>query len=147
MRILPPHVFVVAILLIAAINLFSDSPRAIPGPYDWMIGVVLFVLGAALNLSSAWRFWLARTNILPHKDPIHLVTAGWFRYTRNPMYVGFVISLIGVAVGFGELAGFLVPPIFLFAMDRTFIQMEERNMRRVFGERYDEYRAKVRRWF
>jgi protein-S-isoprenylcysteine O-methyltransferase Ste14 len=62
------------------------------------------------------------------------------------MYLGMVVVLAGVAIGFGELLGYAVPLVFLILMDRTFIPMEERAMQRVFGARYDEYRGKVRRW-
>ena len=146
MRILPPHIFVLSILLIVAANLLFDSPRPFPGPYGWILGVLLFILGLAITLPSARLFHQVRTNIIPYDDPNELVTSGWFRWTRNPMYLGMVIMLAGIAIGFGELLGYVVPLIFLIVIDRTFIPMEEKAMQRVFGARYDEYRAKVRRW-
>jgi protein-S-isoprenylcysteine O-methyltransferase Ste14 len=146
MRILPPHIFLAAIVLIVAANLLFDSPRPIPGPLDWILGGLLFILGLAITLPSARLFHRVKTNIIPYNDPNELVTSGWFRHTRNPMYLGMVVVLAGISVGFGELLGYAVPLIFLILMDRTFIPMEESAMQRVFGARYDEYRSKVRRW-
>jgi protein-S-isoprenylcysteine O-methyltransferase Ste14 len=146
MRILPPHIFLAAIVLIVAANLLFDSPRPIPGPFEFILGGLLFVVGLAITLPSARLFHRVKTNIIPYNDPNELVTSGWFRHTRNPMYLGMVVVLAGISVGFGELLGYAVPLIFLILMDRTFIPMEESAMQRVFGARYDEYRSKVRRW-
>ena len=146
MRILPPHIFGMSILLIVALNLLLDSPRPVAEPYHWLLGAVIFVLGLTITLPSARLFQQVKTNIIPYNDPNELVTSGWFRYTRNPMYLGLVLMLAGIAVGFGELIGYVVPLLFLILMDRTFIPMEEKAMQRVFGARYDEYRGRVRRW-
>jgi protein-S-isoprenylcysteine O-methyltransferase Ste14 len=146
MRILPPHIFLAAIVLIVAANLLFDSPRPIPGPFEFILGGLLFVVGLAITLPSARLFHRVKTNIIPYNDPNELVTSGWFRHTRNPMYLGMVVVLAGISIGFGEFLGYAVPLIFLILMDRTFIPMEERAMQRVFGARYDEYRSKVRRW-
>jgi protein-S-isoprenylcysteine O-methyltransferase Ste14 len=146
MRILPPHIFLAAIVLIVAANLLFDSPRPIPGPFEFILGGLLFVVGLAITLPSARLFHRVKTNIKPYNDPNELVTSGWFRHTRNPMYLGMVVVLAGISIGFGEFLGYAVPLIFLILMDRTFIPMEERAMQRVFGARYDEYRSKVRRW-
>jgi protein-S-isoprenylcysteine O-methyltransferase Ste14 len=146
MRILPPHIFLAAILVIVAANLLLDTPRPIPGPYDRVLGILLVMLGLTITGSSAFRFRVVKTNIIPYNDPNELVTSGWFRYTRNPMYLGMVVMLAGVAIGLGELVGYAIPPLFMILIDRTFIPMEERAMQRVFGTRYDDYRQKVRRW-
>lgn len=146
MRILPPHIFLAAILLIVASKVLFEGARPIPEPLHWMVGVALFALGLAITLPSARLFQRVRTNIIPYNDPDELVTSGWFRYTRNPMYLGMVAMLGGIAVGLGELPGYAVPLVFLILIDRTFIPMEERAMHRVFGTRYEDYRGKVRRW-
>ena len=146
MRILPPHIFLAAIVLIAAGNLLFDSPRPIPVPFDWILGGLLFVLGLSITVPSARLFQRVKTNIIPYNDPNELVTSGWFRLTRNPMYLGMVVVLAGISIGFGELIGYAIPVIFLVLMDRTFIPMEEKAMQRVFGARYDAYRGEVRRW-
>lgn len=146
MKILPPHLFYVSILLIVALNFLVNNAIPIPVPAHWILGSLLFALGLTLNLPSAHLFGTVKTNIIPYNDPDVLVTTGWFRYTRNPMYLGFVTMLFGVAVGLGELYGYLVPPLFALLIDRSFIRMEEKAMSRVFGSAYDDYRRRVRRW-
>lgn len=146
MKILPPHLFYASILIIVALDFGFDSFKPIPGTYRWIIGLLLFLLGLVLNLPSVRLFREVKTNLIPYDDPNVLVTSAWFGHTRNPMYLGFVIMLFGVAIGFGELYGFLVPPIFAFIIDRTFISFEEKAMTRVFGAAYDDYRRRVRRW-
>ena len=146
MKILPPHLFYGSIVLIVALNLLLDGAVLVPAPYGWIIGPALFGLGLALNLPSARLFGKRGTNLIPYNDPNILVTEGWFRYTRNPMYLGFVVMLLGVAIGFGEAWGFLVPVVFAIVIDRSFIRFEEAAMHRVFGAAYDDYRRKVRRW-
>lgn len=146
MRILPPHIFFAAILLTVAASFFFDSPAPVPFPYDRVLGAAVFVMGAVATVSSASRFRVVKTNIIPYNDPNELVTSGWFRYSRNPMYLGMVCMLAGLALGLGELLGYAVPPIFMILIDRTFIPMEEKAMQRVFGSPYDDYRRQVRRW-
>lgn len=146
MKILPPHLFYGAIVVIVALNLFIPSFKPVSTPWNWFIGPVLFLLGLGLNLPSARLFGTVKTNLIPYNDPNVLVTSGWFHYTRNPMYLGFVMMLFGVAIGFGGLYGYFVPIVFAVFMDRTFIRFEEKAMSRVFGATYDEYRRKVRRW-
>lgn len=138
--------FFASILLIAALDLLFDTPRPIPGPFDWILSGLLFILGLAITLPSARLFHRVKTNIMTYNDPNELVTSGWFRHTRNPIYLGMVVVLAGISIGFGELLGSAVPLIFLMLMDRPFIPMEETAMQRVFSARYDEYRGKVRRW-
>jgi protein-S-isoprenylcysteine O-methyltransferase Ste14 len=146
MKILPPHLFYGSITVIIALNLFLPGLKPVPAPWNWALGPMLFLLGLGLNLPSARLFGTVKTNLIPYNDPNLLVTSGWFRYTRNPMYLGFVVMLFGVAIGLGDIYGYLVPAIFAAIIDHTFIRFEEKAMSRVFGAAYDEYRRKVRRW-
>ena len=146
MRILPPHLFYGSIALIVAINFLFAGYKPVPSPWNWGVGVFLVLLGLSMNLPSAGLFRSIKTNLIPYNDPTILVTSGWFRFTRNPMYLGFVMILLGVAIGAGSVYGYAVPIVFALIMDRTFIRLEEKAMVRVFGAAYDDYRRKVRRW-
>ncbi|MCE3289332.1 MAG: hypothetical protein K0R83_1344, partial [Caulobacter sp.] len=79
-------------------------------------------------------------------DPDVLVTGGPFRFTRNPMYLGFLLLLAGVALGLGAASPWIVPVVFWLLADRWYIPFEERAMRRTFGEAYEAYARRVRRW-
>jgi protein-S-isoprenylcysteine O-methyltransferase Ste14 len=74
------------------------------------------------------------------------VLDGPFRFSRNPMYLGMVTLLIGVAIGLGSATPWLVIPAFFFLISKRFIAAEERKMEVEFGAEYLSYRSKVRRW-
>jgi protein-S-isoprenylcysteine O-methyltransferase Ste14 len=124
--------------------LFAGFP--VSSPWNWGVGLLLAILGLSMNLPSAGLFRSLKTNLIPYNDPDVLVTTGWFRFTRNPMYLGFVVILLGVAVGLGSIYGYLVPVAFAVIIDRSFIRIEEKAMSRIFGQAYEDYRSKVRRW-
>lgn len=94
-----------------------------------------------------WRFPFEGKGTISPLDPTkELVTHGLYRYSRNPMYVGAVLLLIGEAVFFRSwvLAGYAAV---IFLAFHTFILFhEEPRLKRVFGGQYDEYRRTVRRW-
>ena len=75
-----------------------------------------------------------------------LVTAGPYRFTRNPMYLGIFIMLVGIAVWVGSLPMFIAPVGFVLLMSWVFIPYEEQRLGEAFGEAYREYSTKVRRW-
>jgi len=75
-----------------------------------------------------------------------LVSDGLFRWSRNPMYLGFVLLLLGIAILLGTATPFAGPLIFAIVADRWYIGFEERAMRQKFGADYEAYRRRTRRW-
>jgi protein-S-isoprenylcysteine O-methyltransferase Ste14 len=75
-----------------------------------------------------------------------LVTAGIYRFTRNPMYIGLTLTLLGWAAFLGNLLAFALLPLFVFYITQFQIKPEERALRSLFGSIYEDYCAKVRRW-
>ena len=75
-----------------------------------------------------------------------LVTTGVYAYTRNPMYLGMALILLGVACTTGIVSGLLVDPVFMAIIELRFIRPEEQMLRDIFGEEFDTYCARVRRW-
>jgi protein-S-isoprenylcysteine O-methyltransferase Ste14 len=112
------------------------------------LGAVVIALGALLVVQGARTFWRNETTI----DPVDLerasalVTSGVFRYSRNPMYVGFTVALLGWAVCLAAPLALLGPVAFVLFTNRFQIIPEERVMRAKFGQAYDDYRGQVRRW-
>jgi protein-S-isoprenylcysteine O-methyltransferase Ste14 len=102
--------------------------------------------GIALNLIADDAFRKAKTIVKPFEESTALVTSGVFRISRHPMYLGFVLSLIGIAVLLGSLSPFFVIPVFAVLMDRVFIQVEERMLEATFGQAWLGYKAKAGRW-
>ena len=112
------------------------------------LGVLPAAVGIAIAVAAISRFNRARTTVDP-MDPSkasHLVTSGIFRFTRNPIYVGMLLLLIGWAVGLGTASPWLVPPIFVLVMTLAQIIPEERALEALFGDHYLAYRGRVPRW-
>jgi protein-S-isoprenylcysteine O-methyltransferase Ste14 len=103
--------------------------------------VSIFLDGGAMA-----RFQRAGTNIIPFKPTTALVTDGPYRFTRNPMYVGMAALYVAIAVGFGLIWALILLPAVLLAVDRLVIAREEPYLEGLFGERYLEYKRRVRRW-
>jgi protein-S-isoprenylcysteine O-methyltransferase Ste14 len=114
-------------------------------PYRYA-GAVLIVLAGALGAWGVILFRRARTGVVPFSEATVLVTAGPYRFTRNPMYLGMAGVLAGTAIWLGSVTPWLVLPAFVAIIGERFIAPEEAMLERVFGERYVRYRAAVRRW-
>ena len=145
MRILPPVVVVLGLLAMIALRLCAPLALIPPAPWSWT-GWAVAAVGLAITLSGAGLFRRTGTNIKTFNDPEILVTRGPFRFTRNPMYLGFFLLLAGVALGLGAASAWAVPAVFWLLADRWYIPFEERAMRRTFGEAYEAYARRVRRW-
>lgn len=144
-RIIPPVYFLVALLLMAGFHVASPVRRVIQFPYRY--GGLLFVLGGILLVLWAARlFGQAGTTIKPFQEASALVVVGPYRLTRNPMYVGMVGVLVGVAVVLGSLSPWIIIPLFVALIDVRFIRAEEAALERMFGARYRTYKTRVRRW-
>jgi protein-S-isoprenylcysteine O-methyltransferase Ste14 len=127
------------------LNLFLPVIRIIPVPWS-LLGIVILVLGIAIAVLAEGQFHRAGTSVTPFEVSTTLVTLGLYRFTRNPMYLGSVLILIGVAIICGTLTPFLAPVLFTILIDRKFIIREEKMLASKFGEVWQEYRAKTRRW-
>jgi protein-S-isoprenylcysteine O-methyltransferase Ste14 len=66
--------------------------------------------------------------------------------SRNPMYLGMVLTLLGAAITWGTLTPLLVPWLFGWVVSSRFIRLEEGVLTEVFGAEYEDYRRRVRRW-
>lgn len=109
-------------------------------------GLGLFgLLVAALGFGEFQR---ARTTVNPTKPEAAsaLVTQGIYQRTRNPMYLGFLLILLGWAAGLGSLLALGFLPGFVVYMNRFQIKPEERILAGIFGEEFQRYCAQVRRW-
>ncbi|NOX69456.1 MAG: isoprenylcysteine carboxylmethyltransferase family protein [Gammaproteobacteria bacterium] len=109
-------------------------------------GIALIVLGLLVVIGPAAAFRRAATTIIPFHDSSALVVSGMYRYTRNPMYVGMVVILIGVAVLLGDLSPFIMPFVFVPVLTVRVIKHEEKMLEERFGDDYREMKKTVRRW-
>jgi protein-S-isoprenylcysteine O-methyltransferase Ste14 len=146
-KIPPPAVVLLAALLIWGLRrMFPEEGIFIPGRrtvYWTLLGLGLLV--AALGI---FEFRRARTTVNPMKpaDASSLVTGGIYRFTRNPMYLGDALILLAVAVFFSNPLGLAGVVLFVAWMNLFQIPAEERALKAKFGEAFERYCERVRRW-
>ena len=144
-RILPPIYFLISLLVMLGLNFFFPLSKIIEPPYSY-VGAVLIVIGAIMNIWASGYFNQVKTTIKPFEPSTYLVTVGLYKYTRNPMYLGGIFMLLGLAVLLGSLTPFLVIPVFFGLIQEHFIKVEESGLQETFKDEYLEYKQQVRRW-
>jgi protein-S-isoprenylcysteine O-methyltransferase Ste14 len=142
-RFVPPH-FLVA--LIGAATLLTYQLKVRPMVRIVPLGLGLLVSGVALTLAGALLFRQSGAPVRPGENPIVLVTRGPYRFTRNPMYLGMLVALAGLAFLVGTWPFFLAPIVMFTILSARFIPFEEALMTAKWGDVYREYQKRVRRW-
>jgi protein-S-isoprenylcysteine O-methyltransferase Ste14 len=107
------------------------------------------VLGFAVALRCVWDFgWTGHGTPAPVAPPRKLVIVGFYRYVRNPMYLGFFVGWIGLWVVFGRASLAVIVAACLVVLGTAFfvLKYEEPTLRKIFGAEYEEYCRNVRRW-
>jgi protein-S-isoprenylcysteine O-methyltransferase Ste14 len=146
-KVPPP---VVTLLLAGAMKVVASIAPTLqlPSVTGTAAAAVLFAAGLLVEAAGAVSLLRAGTTF----DPTHprsasvLVVSGMYRLTRNPIYLGDLLLLLGWAVFLESPLALAMTPLFVLYIDRLQIRPEERALSELFGERYDEYRARVRRW-
>ena len=118
----------------------NDLPAQIIGYGLGMLGIGLIAWGAATLLRSG-------TSLLPHRPAGRLVTHGAFGFRRNPIYMGEVLVLLGLAQATGNIWLAIVAPPLAALLLMLAILPEERHLEARFGEEYLVYKERTRRWF
>jgi protein-S-isoprenylcysteine O-methyltransferase Ste14 len=147
LKIPPPAV---ALLFAVAMWLMPHGLGTFGLPLSWRIvlGIALASIGQAISVSGMIAFRRARTTINPLKPSAasSLVQGDIYRFTRNPMYVGLLLSLAGWAVYLGHALPLLGLPVFAWYITTFQIKPEERILSAMFGAQFNAYAQKVRRW-
>ena len=147
LKIPPP---VVTVLIAAAMWEISRVAPTIhlPERIRLPVAITLAVLGGAISVAGEIQFLRARTTANPLKPYAAsvLVTAGIYRFTRNPMYLGLVIMLVAWAVMRSSAWALLGLPGFMWYLGRFQIGPEERALAALFNAEFTAYQARVRRW-
>jgi len=144
-RIIPPLYFFLSLVAMAALHYWY--PVAVLLETGWRYAAVVLLLAGILKTTLAARlFHKMETPIRPFERPQLLVTQGLFAYSRNPMYLGMVMFLIGFALILGTASPWLVIPLFVWVVQTQFIRVEEAGLEAQYGDEYRRYRRRVRRW-
>lgn len=144
-RLIPPAYLLISILGMIILDWLLPLAIVISYPWTWF-GAPLILLGMvpAIYINSVFR--KCGTTIKPFHESSALITDGLFRFSRNPIYVGMTILLIGVAIALGSASPWFFVPVFVVIIDVLVIRMEERMLAKTFGEAYAIYQSHVRRW-
>jgi len=147
LKIPPVAVFVVAMVLI---NRFAHilTFAHIPLPFVSWVWWTCFVLSGFIGIAGIYEFRKAKTTVNPTKphEATTIVESGIFHYSRNPMYLGLLLLLIGFAYWQQNGFSLMTCGLFVWYMNRFQIQPEERTLVKIFGQPYIDYQARVRRW-
>jgi protein-S-isoprenylcysteine O-methyltransferase Ste14 len=136
--------FGVLMWLVSASSVFTI---ALP----WRSAFVLMfcTVGFAIVLAGVLTFRRAKTTVNPltPEATITIVTSGIYRFSRNPMYLGFLFVLVGWAIYLSNVLAFALLPVFVWYMNRFQILPEERALGAKFSHAFTAYKDSVRRWF
>ena len=144
MKIHPPLLAGALLLVTLALHFMLPEERSV-GWYQ-VIGVMVFGAGVAMMFFAAAIFQARETTKNPYGEPSKFVVQPPYTWTRNPMYLSFVMVLLGLAIFFESIAMLAAPAVFYAVIDRLVIPREEETMERLFGQDYAAYKDRVRRW-
>jgi protein-S-isoprenylcysteine O-methyltransferase Ste14 len=142
---LPPFIFLGGLFVGFVIDWFLPRPF-ISEAYDLPVGLILIALGIFLIAWAAQRFADAKTEIDVRKTPTAIVTALPYSMSRNPMYLGMTIIMLGFAIWLNSLWILSMLLFVHFVLHFGVIAREEAYLESKFGRTYLEYKKKVRRW-
>ncbi len=141
----PPIVALMFIVIAYLLGRFIPLPFVAP-MFLRNIGLTLTFVGFLLGIGAFIEFRKALTTLDPHGSVKQLVTSGIYRFTRNPIYLGFLLMVIGLPLHSGVYWGIIMAPFYMMTMTRLVIDREEVYLERKFGKTYASYKSRVRRW-
>lgn len=145
-KLLPPVLFLVFALLMGVVCWAFGFEHLVPFPYN-LIGLPFFLAGLIFAQKSKNLFLQLKTNVNTFDNPDKLVTAELYKYSRNPMYLGMLISISGLAILYqGSLSSFIFVILFFIITDRWYVKFEETVLTKKFGDEYRNYCLNTRRW-
>jgi len=144
-KIYPPTHFYTYLFISVAFHFLLPVKQIISIPYNFL-GFIPAIIGVILNIWTDNLFKKLNTTVKPDQNPSVLIDYGPFKISRNPMYLGMTLILIGAGFLMGSVTAFVGAIFFIAAMEMFFIPDEEKLMREVFDEKFENYRKSVRRW-
>lgn len=141
----PPRIAI--LLLIISLGLWYSSPpnTLLYMPYN-LLASICIVLGFAGMITAWLQFKKSNTAVRPTAETSRIIKNGMYRYSRNPMYLGMFLILLGASFIMGTLPSMVAPAVFFLIIDKIFIPYEEDKLLSSFGDTYNEYMMATRRW-
>ncbi|MDD9944467.1 MAG: isoprenylcysteine carboxylmethyltransferase family protein [Myxococcales bacterium] len=147
-RLLPPVLFGLLFVTLVPLRLLHPkdvTPVHAAGAPMGEVGI-LAVLGLLALVGARMQFARSNAEIMTFHEPRNLVVTGLFRFSRNPMYLGFLLVLVAAALFVNTWCAFAVPLVFWACCQFWYVPFEERAAQAAFGQSYAAYCASVRRW-
>lgn len=144
-----PVVLVLILCVISIATGYLNFGWRITQQSNFLIAIFIFVCGLLVIAISGWQFRNASTTVNPvtPEKTSALVTYGLYAYSRNPMYIGFLLWLTAAVVYSNQIFNVFLLPLFVVLANRLYIMPEEKALTEIFGRDYQQYSLKVRRWF
>ena len=132
----------------AALMWFLPGVFTVVIPGVWMVATLLASVGSAFCIAGVLEFRNAKTTVNPTNPQAStvLVVRGVYRWTRNPMYLGFAFLLLAFAMWLGKMSAMLMVLLFMAYLQHFQIRPEEDALHVRFGTSFDTYCQQVRRW-
>jgi protein-S-isoprenylcysteine O-methyltransferase Ste14 len=144
-KIMPTTYLLIALILILLLHFTYPIAHIIKGPWN-LIGLIPLVLGIILNLVADRSLKQHHTTVKPFQESNALIVDGAYGISRHPMYLGFVLILIGVSLLVGSISPYIIVLLFAVLVEVVFIRGEEEMLEARFQEAWVQYRSKVRKW-
>jgi protein-S-isoprenylcysteine O-methyltransferase Ste14 len=141
----PPVVALMFIVIAYFLGRFVPIPYVAPVAVQYF-GLFLTFIGFLLGVGALIEFRKAHTTLDPHGSVKQVVTSGIYRFTRNPIYLGFLLMVIGLPLNSGLIWGIVMAPLYIMTMTRLVIEREEAYLEKKFKAQYTSYKSRVRRW-
>lgn len=145
---IPPLVLVAAFAVAIVLASVYMPLLRFPIPGHRYVATALVFVGLGVAAAGVLQFRRARTTVNPMspQKTSALVSSGLYRWSRNPMYLGMALTLLGVAAWPSALTGYVLVLGFCWYLTMFQIIPEEKALLAAFGPEFGQYMAKVRRW-
>ncbi len=147
MKLPPPVYAIAAVVLMWFLNKYYP---VLETTQQWpvIVGGLMILVGILIDVLAIVQFRQAKTTINPLRpeSSTSLVTSGFYAHSRNPMYVGLLVCLLGVTLLLRSLTPLLVLPLFVVVVTVFQIIPEEKALSKIFGEEFKHYKENVQRW-
>ncbi len=141
----PPPLLAFLFVLIA-FGLHWLYPLSATAKITRWVGITIVLAGLSLAFLAVRQLFAVGTTIEPQGSVTALVTDGPYRYSRNPIYLGYILILIGLPLSLGTYWGLLISPALVAALNVFVIRQEEDYLGAKFGSRYANFKLRVRHW-
>ncbi len=143
--LLPPQILIIFMAGMVFFHFVFPINKIVFYPLTFL-GLAIFLLGMAFSIWTDSFFNKYKTTIKPFEEPTSLITEGPFLFSRHPMYLSFIFILIGLAVMLGSLTPFVFPLLLFLVLEFIYVKKEEEHMKENFGQKYLDYKKRVRKW-